>query len=221
MQELDPEILSLSATYTHAIGEADELWLAIAYQRHDEWAAVDFACSDSDDDTLRLAARYIHDWGNGHSTRISGAYEDMSYDWDDCAGGAAAAPGVTGGPFNFAANATGSVDFERDAWLISGKHDFPGPLDFRFMYADADDFDCGSSTVTATTNCNSINESSSSADSISLGLYYTMPAGTEIRFAWGKVDNDRNSANGFGIGSEGIIAGGEEEVYQIGVVQWF
>ena len=36
---------------------------------------------------------------------------------------------------------------ERDAWLISGKHNFPGPWDFRFMYQEADDYDCGSSMM--------------------------------------------------------------------------
>ncbi len=216
--EHDPTLLSIGAAYTHNIGN-DELWLGFGYQQHDEWAAVDFACSDSDDDTWRIAGRYIHDWGNGHSTRISLAYEEMSWEWDDCAGGVGI--GAANGPFDFTQNATNSVDVERDVWLISGKHDFPGPLDFRFMYQDADDFDCGGGSLTAGNDCNGISESSSGADALSLGLYYTMPAGTELRLVWGEVDNDSNSANGFGILSNGIIQGGEEENWQLGIVQWF
>ena len=53
--------------------------MAIGYQQHDEFAAVELGCADSDDQTVRYAARYIHDWGNGHSTRLSLAYEEMEY----------------------------------------------------------------------------------------------------------------------------------------------
>ena len=204
--ELDPQILSLGVTYTTAINETDELWVAITYQEHDEFAAVDadLSCADSSDETIRYAARYIHDWGNGHSTRISWAYEEMEYDWEHCRGPAAGANAGQGGGGPFAFHLTnGMVDIERDAWLISGKHDFPGPLDFRFMYMDADDFDCGASmAVPGVSNCAGISENSSGAEAFSVGLFYTMPAGTELRMVYGEVDNDRNSKNGFGIGSE-------------------
>ena len=216
--KLDPQILSIGVAYTTAINETDELWLGFGYQQHDEFAAVSLDCADSDDQTVRYAARYIHDWGNGHSTRLSWAYEEMEYDWESCAGAAA------NGPFAF--NMTnGMVDFERDAWLVSGKHDFPGPLDFRFMYMEADDFDCGASMATATTNCAGINENSSGADAYSVGLYYTLPAGTELRMVYGEVDNERNSSNGFGISTDSgwgaNFGGGKEESFQFGVVQWF
>ena len=212
--ELDPQILSIGISYTTTINETNELWVALGYQQHDEFAAVELGCMDSDDETIRYAARYIHDWGNGHSTRLSWAYEEMEFDWEACGGTAG------GGPLDFS-KTNGYVDLEREAWLISGKHDFPGPWDFRFMYQEADDYDCGASMRTADTNCAGINEKSSGAEAISLGLYYTMPAGTELRFVWGEVDNDRNSKNGFGIGSAGIVAGGKEESLQFGMVQWF
>ena len=213
--KLDPQILSIGIAYTTTINETDELWVAIGYQQHDEFAAVELGCADSDDQTVRYAARYIHDWGNGHSTRLSWAYEEMEYDWEHCA-----ADNSGEGPFAFA-KTRGMVDIERDAWLISGKHNFPGPWDFRFMYQEADDYDCGASMSTATTNCAGINENSSGAEAISLGLYYTMPAGTELRLVWGEVDNDSNSRNGFGISSEGVVQGGDEESIQFGMVQWF
>jgi hypothetical protein len=223
-EKLDPTILSVGIAYTTAINETDELWLGFGYQEHDEFAAVSLACADSNDETMRLATRYIHDWGNGHSTRLSLAYEEMEYDWDGCTRDLnAEMDGMQGGggPFDYASTG-GVVDFEREAWLVSGKHDFPGPMDFRFMYMEADDFDCGANMATATTNCGGINENSSGADAFSVGLYYTMPAGTELRMVYGEVDNDANSANGFGISSAGGVGpGGTEESFQFGVVQWF
>ncbi len=220
VQEHDPSMLSIGLAYTKPIGN-DELWLGFGYQQHDEWAALDFECSDSDDDTWRIAARYIHDWGNGHSTRLSLAYEEMSWEWDECAdtGGGAGPRGA--GPFTPGATTDGNIDVERDVWLVSGKHDFPGPLDFRFMYAEADDFDCSNNSAIAGQSCGGIDESSSGAEQISLGLYYTMPAGTELRLVYGQVDNDRNSANDWGINAVGVVQGGEAENWQIGMVQWF
>ena len=218
--ELDPTILSIGIAYTTMVNETDELWLGFGYQEHDEFAAVSLACTDSNDETMRLAARYIHDWGNGHSTRVSWAYEEMEYDWESCTNTTSAA-GAPRGPFDFTKTG-GMVDFEREAWLISGKHNFPGPLDFRFMYMEADDFDCGANMMTDTTNCGGISEKSSGAEAFSVGLYYTLPAGTELRMVYGEVDNDSNSANGFGISSAGgACAGCEEESFQFGVVQWF
>ena len=215
--ELDPTILSVGIAYTTAINETDELWVGFGYQEHDEFAAVSIGCEDSNDETMRLAGRYIHDWGNGHNTRLSLAYEEMEYNWDNCVLDNATSGS---GPFDFSMTG-GMVDFEREAWLVSGKHDFPGPMDFRFMYMEADDFDCGANMMTATTNCGGINENSSGADAFSVGLYYTMPAGTELRMVYGEVDNDANSKNGFGISSAGPAQGGTEESFQFGVVQWF
>ena len=218
--KVDPTILSVGIAYTTPINETDELWLGFGYQEHDEFAAASLTCADSNDETMRLAARYIHDWGNGHSTRLSWAYEQMEYDWDRCVVGNAG-----NGPFDFSETG-GMVDFEREAWLISGKHDFPGPLDFRFMYVEADDFDCGASMMTETKNCGGINEKNSGAEAFSVGLYYTLPAGTELRMVYGEVDNDSNSSNGFGINTTvaawaGDSPGVKEESFQFGVVQWF
>ncbi len=222
IQEHDPSMLSIGAAYTHNFGN-DELWIGFGYQQHDEWAAVDFECSDSDDDTWRLAGRYIHDWGNGHNTRISLAYEEMSWEWDECADTGGGAGALANGPFQAALTTDGNIDVERDVWLISGKHDFPGPLDFRFMYAEADDFDCSNNSTVAGQSCGGIDESSSGAEQLSLGLYYTLPAGTELRLVYGEVDNDRNSANSWGINASGhtVVQGGKAETIQVGVVQWF
>lgn len=217
VKELDPKMISLGLAYTKDLGN-DNLWFGFGYQQHDEWAAVDFACEDSDDDTWRAATRYIHDWGNGHATTLSLAYEQMSWEWDNCA-----TAGNSAGPFAIASNATGSVDVERDVWLVSGKHNFPGPIDVRWMYAEADDFDCGGGSTIVGNDCNGIDSSSSGAEQLSLGVYYTMPAGTELRFVYGEVDNDAGSANSWGINATGhtVVQGGKAETFQVGLVQWF
>jgi len=228
--DLDPEILSIGIAYTTTINETDELWVGFGYQEHDEFAAVSLACADSNDETMRIAARYIHDWGNGHSTRLSWAYEEMQYDWDNCADADEEKEGfqsLGSGPFDYTQTVGHGIDFEREAWLISGKHDFPGPLDFRFMYMEAEDFDCGASmAVPGVSNCAGISEDDSGAEAYSVGLYYTLPAGTELRMVYGEVDNDRHSSNGFGINTSASgwannFGGGKEESFQFGVVQWF
>lgn len=224
VEELDPSILSIGVAYTKDIGN-DNLWLGFGYQQHDEWAAVDFACDDSDDDTWRLGARYIHDWaGSGHATTLSLGYEESQYEWDNCAdaGGLATA----NSPYDIANSPTGSVDVEMEAWLISGKHNFPGPLDFRFMYTERDDYDCGGPAVANVVtgviqDCNGSGDSSSGSDQLSLGVYYNFPAGTELNLTWSDLSNDSNSQTDFGIGGVGIVRGGDAEIWSFGMTQWF
>ena len=93
-----------------------------------------------DQDHVRYAARYIHDWGNGHSTRLSWAYEEMEYDWEYCTAAGNEFTAIRNsikedsgtllgmGPFDWSMTNGGMVDIERDAWLISGKHNFPGTV---------------------------------------------------------------------------------------------
>ena len=94
------------------------------------------------------------------------------------------------------------------------------------MYMEADDFGCGTGMRTNTTSCAGINEKSSGAEAYSVGLFYTLPAGPELRMVYGKVDNDRYSSNGFGIttsvsGWASDFGDGKEKSFQLGVVQWF
>ncbi len=217
--DLDPKIISTGVTYTTDIGE-DNLWLALTYEEHDEWVAASnnhnarfvgesatepggqittSLCSDSDDDAWRVAGRYIHSWGNGHSTTLSAMYEELSWDLD-----------CEGTPTKF-------DDLEVDHWMISGKHDFPGPWDVRFSYMDADEYECGSASLAA----GACTENDTDAYALNVGLQYTMPAGTELRFAYGKVDNENNGTYDFGIRGSGSGAGDSPDFYEIGLVQWF
>ena len=80
----------------------------------------------------------------------------------------------------------GSTELERSAWMISGKQGFGNGWDFRFTYMDADEFDCS-----GTTNCNGAGEDDTDATAFNLGIFYTMPAGTELRLTYSEVDNER------------------------------
>ena len=215
--DLDPQIISTGVTYTTDIGD-NNLWLALTYEEHDEWTAASNnqnqafgvgiaadatepgaplaagTCTDSDDDAWRVAGRWIQSWGNGHTTQISAMYEELSWELE-C-------------DFDSLFN-----DLEVEHWMISGKHNFPGPLDFRFSYMDADEYDCKDETACV--------EDDTDAQAFNLGLYYTMPAGTELRITYSEVDNEDNATYDFGINGSGVAAGETAEMIGLGIVQWF
>ncbi len=200
-QELDPRIWSTGVAYENTLANGDNVWFAATYEIHDEWAAVDFGCSDSDDSSWRLAGRYIKQWGNGMFTRFSAMYEDLEYEHEDCAG----QDGVLGG----------DVDLERSAWMVSGIQNFGNGFDFRFSYMDADEFDCDGGV------CNGVSEDDTDATAFNVGLFYTMPAGTELRVTYSEVDNEDNANYDFGISPAGVAVGEDLEMIAFGIVQWF
>jgi len=203
-QTLDPRIWSMGVAYETTLSNNDSVWFAVTYERHDEWAALDYACDDSEDDSYRIAGRYVHDYGNGMSTKIAGMWETLEYDWDDC--------GAKGGVLYGGGK---DLDLERDAWMVSGVHNFGNGLDIRASYMDADEFECGSNTCT---------EDKTDAKAYNLGVYYTMPAGTELRLTYSKVDNDDNANYGFGINGTGMFdgqGGTDVDMWAVGLVQWF
>ena len=201
VEEVDPRIWSAGIAYTTDLGSGTNLWGAVTYQKHDEWRAVADGCSDTDDDSYRIAGRMIHDFG-GFGLTLSAMYETLEYDSEDCAGGGALA---------------GSGDLERDSWMVSGKLDFAGPLDFRFSYMDADDWDCGGGIACGLDGT----DSGTDADAFNIGLFYTMPAGTELRLTYSEVENGDQSTYDYGIGGVGTVTGGDNEHIGLGIVQWF
>jgi len=133
----------------------------------------------------------------------------------------AAIPEVSAGKNRATATAGQNVKIERDAWMVSGKIKFGGPVDFRFSYMDADDLEisCGS--------CSG-DWDQTAADAWNVGLFYTMPAGTELRLTYSEVDNDANGTYGQGISGTGLGgvgvpggSGGEIEMFAVGIVHWF
>ncbi len=108
-----------------------------------------------------------------------------------------------------------NVKIERDAWMVSGKIKFGGPLDFRFSYMDADDLEL---------SCNYCmgDWDETAADAWNVGVFYTMPAGTELRLTYSEVNNDDNGTYGQGISGTGLgVAGAEIEMFALGIVHWF
>ena len=206
--EIDPRIWSTSLAYENTLASGDNIWLAATYEKHDDWAAADFGCEDSDDSSWRLAGRYIHQWSGGMSTRVSAMYEDMEYDHEDCSGGDGVL-GIVGG-------GVGSTELERSAWMISGIQTFGNGWDARFSYMDADEFECG-----GTTNCNGAGEDDTDATAFNLGVFYTMPAGTELRLTYSEVDNEDRANYDFGISPAGVNRGEDLEMWAFGIVQWF
>ncbi|MDE0152883.1 MAG: porin [Gammaproteobacteria bacterium] len=109
----------------------------------------------------------------------------------------------------------GNVKIERDAWMVSGKIKFGGPIDFRFSYMDADDLEvsCGA--------CSGDWEETA-ADAWNVGMFYTMPGGTELRLTYSEVNNDDNGTYGQGISGTGLGSPGAEiEMFAVGIVHWF
>ena len=133
----------------------------------------------------------------------------------DAAGMSEAVEAVTDRAARDAATAGQNVKIERDAWMVSGKIKFGGPVDFRFSYMDADDLEVSCGSCSGDWN-------DTAADAWNVGLFYTMPAGTELRLTYSEVDNDDNGTYGQGISGTGLgTPGAEVEMFAVGIVHWF
>ena len=228
--DLDPVIRSTSLAYTNG-----PFWAAATYQEHEDWAAAGLGnMNSSDAESYRFAARYILDMGDGMSIQLSAMYEDLEYEFEGTSSidGSMGAIGLghfattyevanSDGDFvNPDLSGGGDITFEREAFLVSGKVKFGGPLDFRFSYMDADNLDVSCTT----TGCGG-EWRWSGADAWNVGLFYTMPAGTELRLTYSEVSNEENAGYGQGISGTGLSglvgAGSEVEMFAIGIVHWF
>ncbi len=343
--EIDPIIRSSSLAYTNG-----PFWGAVTWQDHEDWTAASVGqMASSDAESIRVAARYIHDMGDGVSVQISAMWEDLEYEFNnvtsvtaamgafgfggfDGSGNMAApsddaikgqktinllrelfpscwgddntavtgddnngcpaaltslpayvpptednpatpddesedAPGNGGLSINDATpddtsdtnpadalmaavmnlqteamaddatdnekhqyetlvnaataaaraeqGAGDNVKVERDAWMVSGKIKFGGPVDLRFSYMDADDLEVSCSACSGDWN-------ETAADAWNVGLFYTMPGGTELRLTYSEVDNDDNGSYGQGISGTGLGSPGAEiEMFAVGIVHWF
>ena len=203
VEEVDPRIWSAGIAYTTDLASGTNLWGAVTYQEHDDWRAITDGCDGTDDTSWRVAGRMIHDFG-GFGLTLSAMYEELEYDSDGCVAGNELA---------------GDGDLERDAWMVSGKLDFAGPLDFRFSYMDGDDYDCSGNLACGD---GMGGDSDTAGEAFNIGLFYTMPAGTELRLTYSEVENDDNAAYDYGIGRLAPgVTGGDIEHIGLGIVQWF
>ena len=211
--ELDPVIRSSSLAY-----ENGPLWLAITWQDHEDWTANTYkdSMASSDAESYRLAARYIFDMGGGASFQIAAMWEDLEYEFN----GVSKTIDNFSDIFSLADNITNAnATIEREAWMVSGKVKFGGPMDFRFSYMDADDMEVD--VATASSSLMSGDFADSSGEAFNVGLFYTMPAGTELRLTYSEVDNDTNAKYDFGIGGAGVGKGKKVDMIGVGIVHWF
>ena len=94
--------------------------------------------------------------------------------------------------------------------MISAKQTFGNGFDMRFSYMDADELEVSGSDL-----------NDSDAKAYNIGMFYTMPAGTELRLTYSKVDNEDASNYDFGIGGSGAAVGKDAKMWALGIVQWF
>ncbi|MDW3096004.1 MAG: porin [Gammaproteobacteria bacterium] len=208
-EKLDPRLWEAGVSYTSTLSSGDAFWLAATYSKHDEWAAVDFNCSDSDDTGYRLAGNFTKQWGGGASTRIAAMWENLEYDWEDCAVSLASMVSVDNGSSN--------LKLEKDTWLVSFTHAFGNGFDIRGTYMDAGEFDCD-----VTDGCST--EDDTDATAITGGIGYTTPGGTMFTLKYAHVDNEDNSRYDTGFWSAddgGIPNGADSTVWGIGITAGF
>ncbi len=219
---LDPRIISTGVAWQQNLANGGQVWLAAAYEEHEDLSITDLGsavagtCEESNDEGIRLAGRYVHDWGNGQRTQFGAMWEELDYDADGCdfTHDREDSAGTTHPNEQYYAAWT---DVEREAWMISGKHSFGNGFDFRFSYMDGDEWDCGSDDA-----CTSEQEDGTDAEAYNLGVFYTMPAGTELRLTYSEVQNEKNAGYDFGINGSGGASRGEDiEMIAVGIVHWF
>ena len=214
--KVDPVIYSTGIAYSEG-----PIWAAVTYQKHEDWTAAGLGgkadMSGSDAESWRIAGRYIADMGNGASLTLSAMFETLEYEMDNVVN-------TIFDDFGFSTSAIGNVTagdnikIERDAWLVSGKYATGGPFNFRFMYAEADDYE-GTWTVASG---NDKLKNDSGAEMLVLGIYYSLGDSTEFGLTYNSIENDTYGAYGTGIGGVGLGAiGSDNEMIAFNIITMF
>jgi predicted porin len=219
MESSDAESYRFAARYIMDLGDGMSIQISAMY----EDLEYDFQGTASVDASMRAfgyGAGFNDEDPEDTGTDDDGVVDRMGHEDDDPGHFAKTYLGIEAGENALAqaAGPGGDITFEREAFLISGKVKFGGPLDFRFSYMDADDLEISCA------ECDVENDEweSTAADAWNVGLYYTMPAGTELRLTYSEVSNDANGTYGQGISGTGLgTPGGEVEMIAFGIVHWF
>ena len=235
----DPYILSAGIAYSDG-----PLWLAFTYQKHESWAATTLhgaataastttdsngdttttaatdgksEMDDSDAESYRIAARYIADLGGGARLTLSAMWENVEYNFDNVS-----TPGAALQSFGYGATvfdggtADTNVSFDRDAFLVSGKYAPGGNVDFRFMYAEADELDVSA------TGLSTDNSAETGAETMLFGVFYALGDSTELNVSYIEVENDQYGSYGTGIGGVGLgTTNNQVEIIQFGITTMF
>ena len=212
---LDPVIYSMGIAYSDG-----PFWGAVTYQKHEEWAAAKLdggTMSDSEAESYRIAARYIHDLGGGASLTLSAMWENIEYEFKNVT-----SPGSALQDFGYASSvfdggtADTDVSFDRDAFLVSGKYAPGGNFDFRFMYAEADELDVDATGLTTDMSAGT------GADTTLFGVFYALGDSTELNVSYIEVENDDFAAYGTGISAIGSgTTNNQVEIIQFGILTMF
>ena len=211
--KVDPVIYSTGIAYS-----SGPIWAAVTYQKHDEWAAGTLAndtALDSEAESYRIAGRYIADLGGGSSLTLAAMWENVEYELDDVDASAFANFGYSTDVFG-TVTAGSDIKFDRDAFMVSAKFAPGGNVDFRLMYAEADDLD-----VTATA-LSTDNSGETGADTTLFGVFYALGDSTELSLSYIEVDNDNYGTYGTGIGGTGLgTVNNETEIIALGFLTMF
>ena len=212
---LDPVIYSMGIAYSDG-----PFWGALTYQKHEEWAAAKLdgaTMSDSEAESYRIAARYIHDLGGGASLTLSAMWENIEYEFKNVT-----SPGSALQDFGYSSSvfdggtADTDVSFDRDAFLVSGKYAPGGNFDFRFMYAEADELDVDATGLTTDMSAGT------GADTTLFGVFYALGDSTELNVSYIEVENDDFAAYGTGISAIGSgTTNNQVEIIQFGILTMF
>jgi len=211
--KVDPVIYSTGIAYS-----SGPIWAAVTYQKHDEWAAGTLAndtALDSEAESYRIAGRYIADLGGGSSLTLAAMWENVEYEMDNVNTNAFANFGYSTDVFG-TVTAGSDIKFDRDAFMVSAKFAPGGNVDFRLMYAEADDLD-----VTAT-SLSTDNSAETGADTTLFGVFYALGDSTELSLSYIEVDNDKYGTYGTGIGGTGLgTVNNETEIIALGFLTMF
>jgi predicted porin len=165
-----PSLVSVSLIY-----EGGPLYLAVAYERHDEFANT--LLEKTKDAGVNLAAQYV--FAKQHTVGL--AFQRLEYQ-GNLAG--------TSLPKTFAA--AGARKAQLDTVFASYRGNF-GPHIVRASYGQNEEIKVGGIRATGT-----------EARAIAVGYGYTLSKRTELYTTWVTINNGQNSRNDFGTNGAGI-----------------
>ena len=119
---------------------------------------------------------------------------------------------------DLALDAERGIRFRRAAWLVSGKLQFAGPWDVRASYMKAADLkiSCGAACAPRGVWRNT------GARAFNAGVFYTLPAGTELRLTYSELRNDAQGSYGQAFTRTGLgNPGARVETIALGIAQRF
>ena len=249
-QDSDDEAYRIAARYKHDWGNGQSTWIAGMFENLEYDAdgcgtylgtgvagestlqPINTLWSDVERDSFMISGK--HSFGNGFDIRFS----YMNADDLECPGGVCGEPGFYSEYAGFAGTfagdqrvntGTNNPNGGRTHTNISGGN---SPVTLNAQRNNQAEVDASrerrmANDWASTRNDNYFLDRDTDAEAYNIGLFYTMPAGTELRLTYSKVDNERNAGYDFGIGSTNLwnVTDDNEdedvEMFAVGIVHWF